>query len=306
MKYSGLYAVAVGLALSATCLPTTALAEKKTAFTSRETDTRQNAGLWLTDGKQAFAFGGRSGLVEEASDPRVAGSGWYSINAVVDLQTGASTFWGEFHIENARGAWHGYWQGKEGSEGLSATLTGSGKYEGLVSRWTSTSHGGEDGVRWSGYIVENGPGDVPLKITGWRIEQLEVIPGMVLDPITMMPTGKFGAIGKGTLVSGGGKASHMGPFTDRKQVGLLCFTSETTADVSSMGIVEAVNGDLFKWVAFGTANLAESAFDVSIHFAGGTGRFDHAVGSFDFETKHQPEGADNIRYSYSALGRVRY
>ena len=294
MKYSALYPVVAGIALGAMLLPGAALAEKKTPFTSKETDTKQDAGLYLTDGKQVCVFDGKSSLVEEASDSRVAGDGWFSVYAVVDLKTGAATFWGQFHIENARGAWDGYWTGNERQDGLVATLRGSGEYEGLVSRWTSTSHGGGI-VNWSGYIVENGPGDVPFKMSGLRTEQLEIIQGMVLDPMTMQPTGEFGALGKGTLVAGGGQASHIGIFTDLKEIGLMDLTSGKSW---GMGIAEAANGDLFTWVSCGGMN-SDGAFEFQIFFAGGTGRFEHAVGSVAGQL-------DWTTYTYKGTGTIRY
>ena len=59
---------------------------------------------------------------------------------------------------------------------------GSGEYEGLVSRWTAPFPEGIT-IEWSGYIVENGPGDVPFKISGWRIEKSSA---PITDP-TVMP-----------------------------------------------------------------------------------------------------------------------
>jgi len=290
MKYSALYSVLGGLVLGAMLLPATALAEKKTAFTSTETDTPiPGAGDRFMSAGWAYLFDGKSTLVENASDSRVAGSGWYSAYAAIDLQTGAATFWGQFHIENTRGAWDGYWTGTEAPDGLTATLLGSGDYEGLVSRWTSTSHGAGI-VNWSGYIVENGPGEVPFKASGLRVERFVPITNPTQIPFYVAAP----------LDEGWGQASHIGLFTDLKKIGLVKFTSPTTAIFRGTGVIQAANGDLLNWVAFGTKNPEQT--DISVFFAGGTGRFEHVSGSWGGQLQTQSP----VSYTYEATGTIRY
>src|SRR5512141_2817420 len=134
MKYSALYAVAAGFALSTMLLPETALAEKKTLFTSTETDTGRDF-PWFTGASpmpptEFYMFGGTATFNMTSKESRVAGSGWYSMYAIYDVATRASTLWGEFHIVNSGGKWDGYWTGTE--KGFTATMTGSGGYKGLV------------------------------------------------------------------------------------------------------------------------------------------------------------------------------
>lgn len=290
MKNSTLYSVMAGLVLGGMLLPGTVLAEKKTPFTSKETDTPvPGAGDRFMTAGWGYLFDGKSTLVEEASDSRVAGIGWYSAFAAMDLQAGAATFWGQFHIENEGGAWDGYWTGNEAQDGLTATLVGSGDYEGLVSRWTSTSHG-TGIVNWSGYIVENGPGEVPFKISGLRVEHFVPITNPAEMPFYVAAP----------LDQGWGQASHIGVFTDLKKIGLVKFTSPTTAIFRGTGVAQAANGDLLNWVAFGTKEGGKT--DISVFFAGGTGRFEHAVGSYSGQLK----GQSPVSYTYEAAGKIRY
>ena len=167
-----------GLALGAVLLPGTAFAEKKTLFTATETDKTPNF-PWFqgTDGNYYVFDGGATFDMVSDDEPRVAGHGEYSMYAIMDV-TGALTLWGKFHSENTDGAWDGYWTGNLAE--MTATLVGSGDYEGLVSRWNWVS--GSGGIlNWSGYIVENGPGDVPFKASAWRVEQFE--PEVELIPL---------------------------------------------------------------------------------------------------------------------------
>ena len=58
------------LTLCALGLPTTALAQTKTPFTTIETTSVVNPGTWVTDGTNIFITGWRINGVEDASDPR--------------------------------------------------------------------------------------------------------------------------------------------------------------------------------------------------------------------------------------------
>ena len=288
MKYSALYPVVAGLALGAMLLPATALAEKKTAFTSTETDKTQNF-PWFANGPatELYMFDGKATFDMVSSDSRVAGSGWYSMYAIYNLTNGAATLWGQYHIENGGGAWDGYWSGSETQDGFMATLVGSGEYEGLVSRWTSTAHGSKV-LEWSGYIVENGPGEVPFKNSGWREENVELI--SMTPPFAKATS--FGA--------GAGQGSHLGIFTDVKEVGLMNLLDGTGRGT---GIAKAANGDLLTWVSFGAMD-SNGNFGFKIFFAGGTGRFEHAVGSWEGEFKYTTP----TRYTYrdTGTGTIRY
>jgi hypothetical protein len=262
----------------------TTLAEKRTPFTATQHPT------WLaspTDRQLAYVFDRDATLVIESTESRVAGSGSYLMCAV-DLNTDTPTYWGKLLISNKGGAWEGYWTGTH-AEGFSATLEGGGEYEGLVSRWTSKAHG-EKVMEWSGYIVENGPGDVPFQVSGWREDKVEWISQ---DP----PFAKATSWG-----AGGGQASPIGVFTDLKEVGLM-----NGIDFGSRGmsIVKAANGDLFTWVSRGDMN-PKGKFEFRIFFAGGTGRFEHAVGSFAGQIKWMSQTSHTCNGTYNGTGTIRY
>ncbi len=172
-------------------LPATALAKTKTPFTTAETDTVTDPGKWITDGTSLFITGQIMSGTEAASDPRVSGTETIGADAIMDLATGTMKYWGSYHLENAGGAWDGYWFGDTSTGTAVCTTVGSGGYAGLTARWTFAGTG-----HWTGYIVENGPGEVPMKVSGSRVEQFDWIMGAVLDPATMQPTGKFAVVGK--------------------------------------------------------------------------------------------------------------
>ena len=275
------------LALCALLLPTTASAKTKTPFTTTETTTVVDPGKWITDGTSLFVIGQKMSGTENASDPRLCGTETIRADVIMDLATGTMKYWGTYHLENAKGAWDGYWYGEPSTGTGVCTTVGSGGYAGLVARWTAASHG-----HWTGYIVENGPGEVPMKVSGSRNEQFEWSVGAMLDPSTMQPTGEFAPIGKVTLVNGEGVATHTGKTTDLVEVGIVTFPKNpTTAAWSCFGILRAANGDLLNWVAMGENDLIAGVNTGTVHFAGGTGRFDAATGSFGV-----PSGIGTIRY----------
>ena len=289
MKNSTLYALVAGLVLGGMLLPGTALAEKRTPFTDTETVTGLvNAGTWITDGKSLFVTGLTLSGLEKASDPRLAGTSTVWVDRITDLATQAVLMWGRFRIENDGGAWDGYWCADSSVGSSLATIVGSGDYEGLVARMTWL--GGSD---WEGCIVENGPGPVPMKDGSWeRIENFDWIVGDVVVPFTMQPTGDKAVVGKISLVNGGGVQTHTGKSTDVAEVGLVTFpTKPTTAAWSCFGTVKAANGDLLNYVAMGENDLAAGVNSGTVHFTGGTGRFDAATGSLGV-----PSGIGTIRY----------
>ncbi len=275
------------LALFGLVTPTTASAKTKTPFTDTEVVTGiVNPGTWMSDGQRLYITGLTLSAVENASDPRLAGTSTIWVDRITDLATGATTMWGRFRIENTGGAWEGYWFGSTSSSSA-ATMIGSGNYAGLVARWTYSGTGGD----WTGYIVENGPKEVPMTLRGSVEEQIQWVFVAVLDPLTMQPTGEYGTIGIDTLVKGGGVGLHIGAYAEQARVGLITFANPTTADWSVMGTMKAANGDLLNWVATGQKDIQSGANDGTAHFAGGTGRFEAATGSFPVTS-----GTGRIRY----------
>ena len=293
MKYSALYPIVAGLALSAMLLPATALAEKKTPFEATETDAPWNFNFFLGSDGNLHVFDGKATFDMASDEPRVAGTGWYTIYLNMNPTTGASTLWGKFHLENEDGEWDGCYTGTD--KGFTATCVGSGDYEGLVSRWVWTPNNDGNGLyHWKGYIVENGRGDVSFKVSGWRTEQ-------ELPPLTNPTQLPFYLLAP--LKEGAGKASHLGVFTELQKIGLAKITSFPTplnADFSGSSILKVANGDLLNMVAFG--QITSGQMEVTeAYFAGGTGRFEHATGFFAGPLQGTP-----FDYTYTATGTIRY
>ncbi len=246
-------------------------------------------GKWIMTEKTLFVVGQIMSGTEEASDPRISGTETIRADVIMDLATGTMKYWGTYHLENAHGAWDGYWYGEPSTGTGVCTTVGSGRYAGLVARWTAASHG-----QWTGYIVENGPGEVPIDVRGSRVEQFEWSVGAVLNPADMQPTGESALISKVTLVNGEGAATHTGKTTDLAEVGIVTFPdpeNPANAAWSCFGILRAANGDLLNWVAMGENDLIAGVNSGTVHFAGGTGRFEAATGSFGV-----PSGTGTIRY----------
>lgn len=266
--------------------PATAVGKTKTPFTNTEVMTGiLDPGTWISDGTTLFVTGCILSSIENASDPRLCGTGTVWMNQIMDLATGTMVLWGRFRLENAGGAWDGYWSTDTTGTGV-ATLVGGGGYTGLVSRWTYLGNGD-----WVGYIVENGPGEVPMRLRGSREEQFEWTVGFVLDPQTMQPTAQLAVVGKVSLVNGSGVGTHVGKITDQTELGLVTFPGPETAAWSLTGTMKTANSDLLNWVATGETDVQTWEQDGTVHFVGGTGRFEAATGSHAV-----PSGTGTIRY----------
>lgn len=282
-------------AFGAFLLPATALAVTKTPFTSMEKTWVTDPGKWVSDGKTLFITGQVISGTEAASDPRLSGSEIIGADAIMDLATGAMKYWGDYHLENADGAWDGYWFGDTATGTAVCTALGSGRYAGLVGRFTMAGPG-----LWTGYIVENGPGAVPMKLSGWRVEQFDWSVGAVVDPSNMQPTGESNVVGKVTLVNGAGVATHTGQTTDQAEVGILTFLSPTKVAFSLTGTMKSANGDLLYWVGTGTTDLQTGVANATVHWIGGTGRFEAATGFFVIKDRQVQDPKS------TSTGTIRY
>ncbi len=294
---------------------------KKTPFTVHEVFTNFAWGIVLTDGTSVFSTGTTMAAEEVATDPRVSGMSTGTIETMFDMML-AGPMWGGIRYENVGGWWAGYWRGTRtpflDAQGkphvlseVWVTATGGGGYEGLVACW---NYNGVDTLQTgvfdgNGYIVEakGGPGDRPLQVKATRVDRLQLHPCMVIDPLTFKPTGEFAVIGTADIVEEVGETSHTGRYTNRGS-GLV---DPATGTVSAMGTLTAANTDLLYWVAEGIMDLKTGVFDGGVHFMGGTGRFQDAVGGFDGQITEQMGPTEDpmvflSRFSYSAKGTIRY
>ncbi len=306
-----LVAMLVGLLSS-----TAGAAAKRTSFTGTEyVGGITDWGKWITDGSKIYIASLTQSSIESASDPRVSGDGTITANAIWDAATWTGPIWGTIHIENNYGSWNGYWQGERSLAGqnvnssITATAVGSGAYEGLVARWNYTGVNVDQTgqLSMSGFIVEakGGPGDLPFQVSATRTERFTYHPGAVITPPATPPY-DTGMTATWEILEEVALASHFGRSEDTG-MGLV---DPTTGMVSGSGCVKTANGDLVFWVVVGQL-LAPGQVTVTIHFAGGTGRFDAVVGEASSTISMQMEPTTDplvflSHYSYGGTGTIRY
>ncbi len=138
---------------------------------------------------------------------------------------------------------------------------------------------------------------------------MQVVFGMLLDPLTLKPTGKIGVLGRGEIVSGIGEDSHAGRIQD-EGVGLI---DPETGISSMLGRAKTANGDLTYWVAdAGPGPDPDSKLTIAnVHMTGGTGRFTDAVGGFSirFSETLEPTSDPMVvlgSFSFRGRGTIRY
>jgi hypothetical protein len=82
-----------------------------------------------------------------------------------------------------------------------------------------------------------------------------------------------------------------------------------TGEVSGAGALTSANGDLLYWVATGTSLGPSGPIDLTLHWAGGTGRFEAAVGAINgmLQTKMETPGDPALmHFRLNADGTIRY
>jgi hypothetical protein len=197
------------------------------------------------------------------------------------------------------------------------TAEGSARYQGLVFRSTGRAVDGGP-FQCAGSIVLDGLGARPYHFKGLRVDRAMNIKGMVLDPLTLRPTGTSGSLAWIVIGSPGGEASYLGHITE-EGLGLL---DPFTGVCSMMGAAistDSGQGDVLHWVAQATTdrrtlvttNLTKAVVTAEVHFAGGTGRFEDATGGFSGRVAElvspnpTPSGFQNT-FQYEAAGTIRF
>lgn len=276
----------------------------RTPFTGKETITGGLAPTIIPAGSKFHVLITQVGM-EEASDARVSGTSTIVANAIWELPLMIGPMWGTLKVVNAEGEWNAYWQGsrtltEEGDVITSIVTTGigSGAYEGLIARWNIRGlNVGESNpyLYYDGFIVEATKGHVALPMT-WRATRTE---SLSLDTLQV------------DIVSETGRGTHIGHAANAG-IGFLVPIDQTAADITGMGYLTAPNGDLLYWVVEGLADLTgKNGATVSLHFTGGTGRFEFAVGQMDgtiFAPFGPPDNNNVISatFDYTASGSIRY
>lgn len=242
--------------------------------------------------------------VETASDPRVMGQSTIVANAIFEMPLMTGPMWGTYRLVNSGGEWSGYWHGSRTStpggvvSSIVATAVGKGAYEGLIGRWDlSGLNVGETNpfLYYTGYIVEASKGHVELPMR-WRATRTETMNMATLEFDIDTETGQGTHIGKGT----------------NDGVGFLIPPSGPVASITGFGTLTAADGDKLYWVVEASADLAgQSGTAASVYFAGGTGKFEYAVGlaSGTIIASFGPPDANQISratFDYSLQGKIRY
>jgi len=299
--------------------PSASAGAKKTYFTIVENPVGiPSMGEVLADGEQLFILGAESSYEETATDPRLTGLKVITYDAVFDPTDFTGRMWGRSRKQHPDGAWDGYWTGTrtaftapDSTPHLRSTITslavGSGAFKGLVVRWDITAVDAAPGtpMTGSGYIIEakGGPGERPMQSRSEGTERVEVHLGMFVPPPPPPEPPVFGAVVTWEILNEVAQASHMGRSANQGG-GLL---NPLTGEVSGAGVLTSANGDRLYWVATGWSLGPSGPVDLSLHWAGGTGRFEAAVGAIsgtlDLDATGDPSLMD---LSLSAQGTIRY
>lgn len=318
-----LWVYTVGLPLAAF-----AASRSEVPFTATEVVTWVNFGTALESGANLLILNARASAIVTASDPRVAGTGTVNCSGIWHTNK-SGLLWGSFHLSNVRGRWDGYWQGTNSLwngqvvMSLAMTAEGSGAYHGLVFRTTCTAF--DDGpIQWTGRVVHDSTGARPYRLKGWRLDCVQETTGMLLDPLTLRPTGNKGALVRIEILTEVGEATYLGRTTEQG-LGLL---DPVTGASSMMGATKPAGSEergILRWVAQATTDLktipklgqGRGVAKAEVHFAGGTGQFEDATGRFSgrvaqtisptpvsklFHNTFQYEAAGTIRFSSPAGG----
>ena len=298
----------------------------ETPFTASAIVTCVNFGTALETGTNLLVLNARASLLIGASDRRVAGAGTITFSGIWRTNH-FSVLWGNLRLDNIAGTWNGYLHATNSLQhghmvmSLAMTAEGSGVYQGLVFRATTTRL--DNGpIESTGYIIKDSQEARPYQVKGLRVDRAMKVRGMLLDPLTLGPTGTCGTLVLVVLGSQGGEASYLGRARE-EGLGLL---DPVTGMGSMMGTSIPVDGEqcgVLRWVAQSTTGLSKlvatntekAVVAAEVHFAGGTARFEDATGGFSarviglvsstpvptvFNSTFQYEAAGAIRFSGSA------
>jgi len=179
---------AVALAMAAFAAP-----RRETPFTATTVATWVNFGTALDNGTNLLMLNANASAVVKASDPRVAGTGSVNCSGIWHTSK-VGQLWGSFRWGNPGGTWEGYWQGTNSLQDghvimcLVMTAEGSGVYQGLVFRATSTATDSGP-IQWTGCIINDRQEPRRYQSNGLRLDRGINVTGMLLDPLTLRPTG---------------------------------------------------------------------------------------------------------------------
>lgn len=147
---------------------------------------------------------------------------------------------------------------------------------------------------------------------------------MLLDPLTLRPTGTNGALVRINIVTEVGEATYLGRSTEQG-LGLLDPVTGVSSMMGTAMPAESEGRGVLHWVAQATTDprtlpkmdVRTGVANAEVHFAGGTGQFEDATGRFSgrvvqlisptpaptfFHNSFQYEAAGTIRFNGPAEG----
>lgn len=272
-------------------------------------------GIQFTDGDRLLIMEAKMTCVDAVSDERLSGNSVLGVNAIWKLAEWIGPMWGSYELENAGGRWEGYWMGERvpfaDSDGtthirsvLYGAVWGTGGYAGLVARFdfegVDTLETGSP-LLGTGYILEAQGNRVqrPLTTRTTREEHISIYPGLFLPDTP-------GALAVWEIEKETGKTSHMG-VTSNVGIGLF---DPATGSGTGFGTLTGANGDSVFWVVNATTDLATGIAKPEVCIAGGTGRFDAAIGWATGELHENitplNEWELEACYNYTASGWIAY
>jgi len=180
------------------------------------------------------------------------------------------------------------------------TGVGSGTLAGLVARWTITAVDVDLGNPFvgGGYIVEakGGLGDRPMQSRSEGVESVDLV-FFPSQPPMPLPVANW------EILTEVAQVSHLGRSTNQG-LGMLDLI---TGQVTGSGTLTSANGDQLYWVATETSLGPTGPVDLTLHWAGGTGRFDAATGAINGPLELEPTGDPSLmNFSLNAEGSIRY
>jgi len=295
-------------------LPAFAQPRDEIQFTATGATTWVNFGTALEDGTHLLILNAKARTVVTSPDARVGGAGAVTCSGVWHTNR-VGLEWGSFQISNAGGSWDGYWQGTNSCENgrlvtsILLTAEGSARYQGLVLRSTGTAvdYGP---IQWTGHIIKDIRGSRPYRLKGLRLDGLVKISGMLLDPLTLRPTGVSGAMAWIVISTEDGEASYLGRTLEHG-LGLLDPATGVSSMMGTATPADSQDHEVLHWVAAATTDLRTGAANAEVHFAGGTGRFEDATGGFygrvTVITSATPDPTIlHGMFRYDAAGTIRF
>jgi hypothetical protein len=275
--------------------------------------TTVDPGTVYTDLQKLYVIGGVSTYDELASDPRIAGPAEVHLNVRFDFATLTGPMWGWAIRDRGAGAWRCWWVGtrtlftdQEGNVHTRSTImetgVGSGSLAGLVARWTITAVDADLGNPFvgGGFVVEakGGPDVRPMRSQSEGAERVSEVFFPLPEP-TPLPVIEWEILDEVAQVSHLGRSSNKG-------LGMLDIIAGT---VTGSGTVTSANGDQLYWVATGTSLGPSGPVDLTLHWAGGTGRFDAAVGEIRGDLTLEPDSHEDpsvMDFKLDAQGNIQF